>query len=118
MPGRPARPCTKPGCQSLSRDGSGRCSDHPKEAWGKKPDAPKRITGRKLQEMREALFQEQPLCVLCNKAGRITPATERDHIIPLTEGGQDVDSNVQGLCKDCHESKSKAERLRARAQTR
>lgn len=114
MPGRPARPCTQPGCHALSRDGTGRCPDHSREAWAKKPDAPKRITGRKLQEMRAALFREQPLCVLCKNAGRITPATERDHVIPLVEGGKDDDSNVQGLCHDCHEAKSKAERLRAR----
>ena len=114
MPGHPARTCTHVGCNALSRDGTGRCPAHPREQWAKKPEAPKRITGRRLQAMRAALFQEQPLCVLCKDAGRITPATERDHVVPLAEGGQDVDGNVQALCHPCHEAKSKAEWEKAR----
>ena len=38
------------------RDGTGRCPKHPKQLWAKKPDAPKRITGRKLQRLRAELF--------------------------------------------------------------
>lgn len=111
MPGRPARPCTHIGCTALSRDGTGRCTDHPKPAWGKKVDTPKRISGRKLQRLREALFREQPLCVACQAAGRTTPATQRDHITPLSETRQDEATNVgmQALCKPCHEAKTKAE---------
>lgn len=56
----------------------------------------------------------QPLCVLCLEHGRTTAATQRDHIIPLEEGGPDDESNEQGLCDECHEGKSLAERLRAR----
>lgn len=42
-------------------------------------------------------------------------ATQRDHIVALEEGGTDDDSNVQGLCKACHDVKSKAESQRGRA---
>lgn len=80
--------------------------------WGKKPTATKRVTGRKLQAMRADLFSRNPLCVECDRQGRVTLATQRDHIVPLAEGGQDDDSNVQGLCLECHDEKSLAERLR------
>lgn len=50
----------------------------------------------------------------CKKLGRISLATQRDHVIPLAEGGLDDDTNEQGLCESCHEAKSLAEALRAR----
>lgn len=118
MPVSAPKPCSQPGCGALVRDGSGRCSKHPREAWSKKPDAPKRVTGRKLQAMRYRLFTSNPLCVECERLGRVTLATQRDHIKPLAEGGTDDDSNVQGLCRDCHDGKSLAESLRGRQRAR
>ncbi len=64
--------------------------------------------------MRAALFTSQPLCVECRAQGRVTLATQRDHIVSLEEGGADDDSNVQGLCQPCHDAKSKAESQRGR----
>jgi 5-methylcytosine-specific restriction protein A len=29
-----------------------------------------------------------------------------DHVTPLARGGEDVDSNVQVLCKSCHKTKT------------
>ena len=113
MPRNLPRPCTKPGCKVLSLDGSGRCQAHPKPKWEKRPNSPKRITGRTLQRLRAKLFEEHPLCAECTRQGRVAEAKQRDHIIPLTEGGEDVESNVQGLCCACHDMKSEAERLRA-----
>ena len=112
MPISAPRPCTHPGCGVLVRDGTGRCPKHPKQQWAKKPDAPKRITGRKLQRLRAELFARDPLCAECKRQGRVKLATQRDHIQSLEEGGADDDSNVQGLCHDCHDAKSKAERQR------
>ena len=115
MPKAAPKPCSQPGCGVLVRDGSSRCPKHPKEAWAKPVTATKRVTGRKLQAMRAKLFQQSPLCVECERHGRVTLATQRDHITPLAEGGQDDDSNVQALCEPCHEAKSKAESQRGRA---
>jgi 5-methylcytosine-specific restriction protein A len=114
MPSYPARQCSKAGCTALSRDGTGRCPDHPKEQWTKRADAPKRITGRKLQKLRKDLFAESPLCVMCEANGRITRATQRDHIEPLSKTRIDRPDNygMQALCKECHDAKSKAERSR------
>ena len=112
MPAAAPRPCTHPGCGVLVRDGSGRCSRHPKPAWSKKPTAAKRVTGRKLQRLRAELFARRPLCAECQRQGRVILATQRDHIVPLEEGGQDHEDNVQGLCAPCHDTKSAAERAR------
>lgn len=117
MPISPPRPCSHPGCGVLVRDGTGRCPKHPKQLWAKKVDAPKRITGRKLQRLRAELFARDPLCAECKRQGRVTLATQRDHIKSLGEGGEDIDSNVQGLCFDCHEAKSKAEAARGIARS-
>lgn len=68
----------------------------------------KRIyTGRRLQVIRKRHFQEKPLCVMCEAAGRSTLAEELDHIVPLMAGGEDVPENRQGLCKPCHETKTR-----------
>jgi len=92
----------------------GRCADHQREPWHKKPVATKRITGRRLQAMRAALFADNPLCAECIRLHRVTLATQRDHIVPLCEGGADDAGNTQGLCDECHEAKSLAESLQAR----
>jgi 5-methylcytosine-specific restriction protein A len=118
MPSAPPKPCSHPGCGVLVRDGTGRCPKHPRADWRKKVDAPKRMTGRKLQAARARLFTANPLCVECDKHGRVRLATQRDHRVPLSEGGADDDSNVQGLCDDCHEEKSLGERLRAQSRAR
>jgi 5-methylcytosine-specific restriction protein A len=118
MPISAPKPCGHAGCGKLVRDGSGRCDKHKAEAWVKKPTATKRMTGRKLQAARAALFQVNPLCVMCEANGIVRPAAHRDHIVPLSEGGLDVAENTQGLCAECHDGKSLAERVRAQRRAR
>ena len=71
-----------------------------------------RVRGRKLQRQRATLFRREPLCAECERHDRVAVATQRDHIVPLSEGGADDASNEQGLCAECHEVKSKAEAAR------
>jgi 5-methylcytosine-specific restriction protein A len=118
MPISAPKPCGHPGCGKLVRDGTGRCEAHKRPDWRKKVEAPKRMTGRKLQAAREALFLRNPLCVRCTEKGFVRLATQRDHIISLSEGGEDTEENTQGLCDLCHDEKSLAERLRAQARAR
>ncbi|MCV0396951.1 MAG: HNH endonuclease [Rhizobiaceae bacterium] len=65
-----------------------------------------RIRGRKGQELRKRRLQAEPLCRHCKAKGFIRASTVPDHIIPLKDGGEDVDSNIQCLCDDCHEAKT------------
>lgn len=48
----------------------------------------------------------------CNKCDESYPETylEVDHIIPLSQGGPDNDSNSQTLCIPCHAAKTTTER--------
>lgn len=58
--------------------------------------------------IRKMILEKNPLCVNCKKNNRIVVATEVDHIIGL-ELNPDlalVSSNLQGLCKSCHSSKT------------
>ena len=113
MPVAAPRPCSHVGCRVLAVAG-GRCAEHQRDPWRKKPQAVKRVTGRRLQALRAALFAENPLCVECTRLGRVTLATQRDHIVPLMDGGADDAGNTQGLCDECHDGKSLAESLRSR----
>ena len=70
---------------------------------------PDRIRGRTLQRIRYRVLANNPLCVRCQAKGRITIATQVDHIIALVNGGSDDkhdDSNRQGLCDECHKVKT------------
>ncbi|MFZ9894257.1 MAG: HNH endonuclease [Burkholderiaceae bacterium] len=49
---------------------------------------------------------QQPLCVECKKVGRVSMATEVDHILPLFKGGTDCLENLQGLCAKHHRIKT------------
>ena len=69
-------------------------------------DKTDRVRGRRLMERRALWFAQYPLCVHCKAKGTITLATELDHINALCNGGDDDDSNMQGLCHDCHKAKT------------
>ena len=41
--------------------------------------------------------------------GRVRPATEVDHILPLADGGTDDLGNLQAINRECHARKTVAE---------
>ena len=104
MPNAPPRACY---CGRIG------CTVHARpKGWGARAITPPRVRGRALQRLRARLFEESPLCVLCLAEHRTTVATIRDHVIPLTEGGIDDDSNTQALCSACHDAKTEQEAKR------
>lgn len=42
----------------------------------------------------------------CEQCGTHRPSLHRDHIIPVALGGQDIESNIQYLCANCHQDKT------------
>lgn len=71
------------------------------------PGVTPRQRGRAGMERRARLLIASPLCAICLQRGLTTAAIEVDHVIPLHQGGPDIDSNTQNLCVPCHQEKTK-----------
>lgn len=111
MPLRASRPCKHGGCRALAATGSRFCSAHanqpaatrPYDKWRGSPasrgyDADWRRV-RKL-----ALERDHHLCQDCLAAGRLTPAAEVHHEVPIElDRSRRLDlTNLRCLCKPCH----------------
>jgi 5-methylcytosine-specific restriction endonuclease McrA len=49
----------------------------------------------------------------CYVCGAVGVPLEKDHIIPVAEGGTSGPENCAPICTDCHKLKSERERIRA-----
>lgn len=107
--------CPHPGCSVILPHGVARCPDHELKAWHT-PTPPTRIRGRQNQALKRQLWQSDPKCAHCRRI--LLPSQMiRDHIVPLTESGQQdqpTNEGCQGLCSTCHDAKTQAESLRAK----
>ena len=65
--------------------------------------------GAKWRKVRDLVLRSEPLCRTCSNAGRLTAATEVDHIVPKSQGGDDQVANLQPICRSCHNVKTQAE---------
>ena len=105
MPTRVGRPCRAQGCPAIVHEGAW-CPEHkPKDA--PRPAPSSRGYDKRWQKIRLAYLARYPLCVQCEKEGRVTAATEVDHIRPLALGGTNDAHNLQPLCKSCHSKKTR-----------
>jgi 5-methylcytosine-specific restriction enzyme A len=68
-----------------------------------------RMRGRRWVERRARWLRAHPMCTTCEAQGRLSVATEVDHVIPLWKGGADDEDNYQSQCKPCHAIKSARE---------
>ena len=95
-------------CKHLSEPGSSYCQEHRPKPLAKVADAFYLSTG--WRRFRDWYIRKNPLCELCQKEGRIVPATLVDHIAELKDLGAPYDEgNVQSLCASCHAKKTKAD---------
>lgn len=69
----------------------------------------RRIAGRALQALRKRHLTENPLCVICQAKGKLSRATNLDHVLALVNGGDHSAENFQGLCHACHTEKTRAD---------
>ena len=63
--------------------------------------------GRAGARQRKRRLRIEPLCRHCAALGYVSAATVVDHIVPLSRGGTDEDSNTQSLCADHHDAKTR-----------
>lgn len=92
--------CSTPGCPNLTP-----CAAHTRKPW----------TGSHSRgfpaSTRRRILQRDPQCP-CG-----APATEADHIVPVAHGGTHDETNGQGLCHDCHRTKTLTESHANRVRT-
>lgn len=58
-------------------------------------------------KLRRMKLQQDPLCEWCKRTGKLEPATDVDHIVPVSKGGAPLDLDaLQSLCHACHSRKT------------
>jgi len=109
---KPKTPCRYPGCPELTVERY--CEEHRKKLdadynrYQRDPDTAKRY-GPAWRKIRNRYLQAHPLCALCEKNGKLQPAQEVHHIVPLGNGGTHADENLMSLCTRCHSTISARE---------
>jgi 5-methylcytosine-specific restriction protein A len=120
MPRNPGKPCARYPCPEVVPTGQTYCEKH-KQQHRREYDA----TRRPLYSQKNTLYESpawrrerkifllnNPLCKPCQDAGRITTATEVDHIDPHKGDLQKFwdAENWQSICKPCHNRKTAKEK--------
>lgn len=80
----------------------------PKRATDRRKGSTARGYDYRWQQARERFLMRSPLCAACEREGRVTAATEVDHVTPH-RGDQALfwdETNWQPLCKPHHSSKT------------
>ena len=59
--------------------------------------------------LRKVKLQQQPLCEVCMRRGRLVPANTVDHIVSIKAGGHPFPTldELMSMCTSCHNSKSR-----------
>jgi len=97
--------CALPTCPKLAPQGS-YCPEHTPKPWA--GSTRRRRLPPDWGRRRQRILGRDPICAICRRAW----ATEVDHIV---NGDNHDDTNLQGLCAQCHKRKTQAEAEAARA---
>lgn len=122
--------CRYPGCHAPAPRGDRYCERH-REAGAKrdaiqaekakkfrearrraiKGTSAQRGYGSRWQKLRKRFILQHPYCEQCMKEGRLTPATDVDHVKPHRGDPALMwsESNLQALCHVCHARKTARE---------
>lgn len=105
MARRPLQLCSYPGCNATQPEP--RCGLHRQRMFtDNRESAHSRGYDRKWRKLRLSYLTQNPICEIkhhCHGA----PATEVDHIRPLSAGGERLDEdNLQSACGPCHKWKT------------
>jgi 5-methylcytosine-specific restriction protein A len=112
MPRKPKTLCGNPRCQ-LRVDGP-YCPKHtkPRDRSARGTTAERGYAGD-WPKARATCLRLSPQCLACGN-----PATEVDHIVPISRGGTHCQDNLQSMCTGCHATKHARERKRSRTTAR
>lgn len=97
MPTAPVPYCSTPGCPNRKP-----CPAHPKPLSSQGI----RLRGSRAVKRKVIKLRRSPICENCGQS----IAAEIDHITPLHKGGLEAWTNLQALCHDCHQRKTRTER--------
>jgi 5-methylcytosine-specific restriction protein A len=107
MPMVPPRRCVT--CRQLVTTRCATCERVRKQDIdARRGSASERGYGHRWHKVRTAYLRQHPLCVPCEKAGRLTPANVVDHVVPH-RGDQALmwdETNFRATCKRCHDQKT------------
>ena len=111
MPRKPLKPCAVNGCPNLTDKTY--CEFHRKQRnisysrFDRDKEMQLFYKSKAWRMLRASYLEEHPLCEECQRNGRLKPAEMVDHIVPIKQGGEPLDtSNLQALCWSCHSIKS------------
>lgn len=114
MPSHSLKSCRAPGCPKLIRDGA-YCPEHTRaiqQSYDRGRGTPaQRGYGSRWRRLRAMVLASQPVCIdpYHIHGAEIVVATEVDHRVPKSRGGDDTEENLQPLCKACHSRKTAIE---------
>jgi 5-methylcytosine-specific restriction protein A len=83
----------------------------------RRPDLVRFYKQRAWKDLSPLFLAAHPVCQVCEAAGRLTPAKQVDHIIPVRERPDLAldPSNLRALCASCHSRRTMTDmRRRAR----
>jgi 5-methylcytosine-specific restriction protein A len=110
------RPCPVRRCGRLVGRDETRCTVHQREyeraVDERRGTAASRGYDADWRRRRKEFLRRHPWC---EEPGCPYPSEHVDHKVPLAQGGQDAESNLQALCRTCHSRKTMRELNRKRA---
>ena len=109
VPYKSHHPCAVPGCPNLTVEKY--CDVHKGTDEHRRGSSSARGYDYRWRMASKAFLRAHPLCAECERQGKLTPATEVDHIQPHRGNKQLFwdERNWQGLCHNCHSKKTATE---------
>lgn len=104
------RVCNVPGCGEVVANNNGKCAHHRMKARKAADKRTGRIRGSRWTALRRQVLRDQPFCHDGRSCAHKATSVEVDHITPLSLGGHPTSrDNLQGICRACHEQKTREE---------
>lgn len=100
MPLRPGRPCAQTGCPRLITGSRSHCPEHEPPSWSRAVRPRVRGgSGWAWQRLRTHILERDGYtCVYCGARAEVV-----DHVIGVSAGGSDEESNLVAACRHCNE---------------